>query len=437
MSEIAVVHMDLMAKGGGEAVCMNVLEALEERHDVTLLTLTDPDLAELNDYFNTSVSSVTVRQAGYVAPAMQERYGLQYYVLQNALLGRYARRHADEFDLLVSTINELGLETDSVQYIHFPFDWTVSLDNREHIFHPTVEEDSLYERFATWVAGVDREDVRRNTLFANSGWTADVVEDAYGTRPEVMYPPVDTAEFEDRDWDDREDGFVTVGRIERSKRIKEMIRVVDGVRDRGHDVHFHVVGPTVDDEYHREVEAMALTRDYVELEGEIPRADLVERICTHKYGIHGKEYEHFGMAVAELAAGGTVPFVPSEGGQHAIVDDEDQLMYDSVDDAVAKVTSVMDDPERQRELRKGPAEIRRRFGRERFKDEFRAAIRAALDGSADATLDVATDADAAAATAPSSSAQSGTSSSSSPSATTSTRSSGAAKGPNTNPGTDD
>ncbi len=381
MSQIAVIHMDLMSKGGGEAVCMNVLEALEDDHDVTLLTLTEPDLAELNDYFDTSVESVTVRRAGRLAPTLNERYGLKYYVLQNALLGRYARKHADEFDLLVSTINELGLESDSVQYIHFPFDWTVSLDNREHIFHPTVEEDSLYERLATRVAGVDRDDIRQNTLLANSGWTADVVEDAYGTRPEVMYPPVDTAEFEPRDWEDCEEGFVTVGRIERSKRIKEMIRVVDGVRERGHDVHFHVIGPTVDEEYYREVDAMAMTRDYVELEGEVPRDELVERICEHRYGIHGKEYEHFGMAVAELAAGGTVPFVPSNGGQHAIVNDEERLMYDSVDDAVEKVAAVLDDPAAQRELRGSPAEIRRRFGRERFKREFRAVVRDALASS--------------------------------------------------------
>ena len=378
MSQIAVIHMDLMSKGGGEAVCMNVLEALEDDHEVTLLTLTEPDLAELNDYFDTSVESVTVRRAGRLAPTLHERCGLKYYVLQNALLGRYARKHADEYDLLVSTINELGLESDSVQYVHFPFDWTVSLDNREHIFHPTVEEDSLYERLATRVAGVDRDDIRRNTLLANSGWTADVVEDAYGTRPEVMYPPVDTSEFEARDWADCEEGFVTVGRIERSKRIKEMIRIVDGVRERGHDVHFHVIGPTVDEEYHREVEAMALARDYVELEGEVPRDELVERVCEHRYGIHGKEYEHFGMAVAELAAGGTVPFVPSNGGQHAIVDDEERLMYDSVDDAVEKIAAVLDDPAAQRELRGTPAEIRRRFGRERFKREFRATVRAAL-----------------------------------------------------------
>jgi len=401
MGEIAVIHMDLLSKGGGEAVAMNVLEALQDDHDVTVLTLTDPNLDELNDYFDTDVDihDLTVERAGRLAPWLNERFGLKYYVLQNALLGRYARRRSDEFDLLVSTINELGLESDSVQYVHFPFDWTVSCEDREHIFHPTVEEDSFYERLATWVAGVEREDIRQNTLLANSGWTADVVEDAYGSRPRVLHPPIDTREFEDRPWSEREDGIVTVGRIERSKRIKELIRITEGVRERGHDTHLHVIGPTVDEEYRAEVQALAADREYVEVEGEVPREELVERICEHRYGIHGKEYEHFGMAVAELAAGGTIPFVPNNGGQHAIVDDREELLYESVDDAEEKIARVMADPDRQRDLREpmGPTEIRRRFGRERFQREVRRIVAEALDrpdaGVTDAAADTTTGSD--------------------------------------------
>ncbi|WP_115864963.1 glycosyltransferase family 4 protein [Halorussus litoreus] len=383
MGEIAVVHMNLMSKGGGEAVAMNVIEALQTDHDVTLLTLTHPDLDELDDYFDTDVDAdaLTVERAGHLAPWLNRRFGLKYYVLQNALLGRYARRRRDDFDLLVSTINELGLGPDAVQYVHFPFDWTVGLDEREHIFHPTVEEDSLYERLATQAAAVDREEIHQNALLANSAWTADVVEDAYGVRPQVLHPPVDTREFEDRAWADREDGIVTVGRIERSKRIVELIEITAGVRERGQDTHLHVVGPTVDEAYRAEVEGMAADREYVHLEGELPREELVERICNHRYGIHGKEYEHFGMAVAELAAGGAIPFVPDEGGQHAIVNDRERLLYGSVGDAADKIVAVMADPALQRDLRRpfGPQAIRRRFGRRRFQRQIRGIVAEALD----------------------------------------------------------
>lgn len=196
MANIGVVHMDLLSKGGGEAVSMNVLEAVQDEHNVTLITLTEPDIGELNEYFNTSVEPVSTRRAGRIAPALNQRYGLRYYVLQNALLGRYANRHADQFDLLVSTINELGLGPNAVQYIHFPFDWTVNQTTHEDTFHPTVTDDSLYERIATRVSGVTPLDLERNVLLTNSEWTADAVEDAYGIRPRVLYPPIDTSEFD-------------------------------------------------------------------------------------------------------------------------------------------------------------------------------------------------------------------------------------------------
>jgi glycosyltransferase involved in cell wall biosynthesis len=381
MTSVGVVHMDLMSKGGGEAVAMNVVDALQTDHDVSLLTLTEPDIEALNEYFNTDVdaSALAVEPAGLLAPVLHHAFGLKYYVLQNALLGRYARRRADEFDLLVSTINELPLPAGSIQYVHFPFDWTVSLDNRKHIFHPTIEEDSLYERLCTHVAGVTREEVAATRLFANSEWTAEVFEDAYGTEPEVLYPPIDTEEFRDVPWSAREHGFVTLGRVERSKRILEMIEIVDGLRDRDHDVHLHVVGPTVDAEYRGEVTAAAADRPYIEIEGELPRTELVELACTHRFGIHGKRFEHFGMAVAELAAAGALPFVPSDGGQGAIVRDDDRLQYDSVEDAIETIDYVLSDPALQRHLRQSPEEIERRFGRDRFRSAIRDAVAAQLD----------------------------------------------------------
>jgi glycosyltransferase involved in cell wall biosynthesis len=380
MESIGVVHMDLMAKGGGESVCMNVLEALQDDYDVHLLTLTEPDFEELNDYFNTAVRDVSVELAGWGLPAVHEHAGLRYYILQNALLSRYARQQADEYDQLISTINELGLPGEAIEYVHFPFDWNVNLDGsiRDHIFHPTVEEGGVYERLCSTVAGITVESVQRGHLLANSEWTADAVEHAYGTRPAVVHPPIDTSEFIDYPWQERESGFVCVGRIERSKRIHELIGIVDGVRERGHDVHLHVVGPTVDSDYSTEIANMAARRPYVHLEGEVPRSELVELICTHRYGIHGKRYEHFGMAVAELVAGGTVTFVPDSGGQSGIVENQPEQVYTSPESAVDNICQVLSSPELQASLRSDPADIRERFGRERFQEEIASLVRTAL-----------------------------------------------------------
>ena len=380
MAEIAVVHMDLMAKGGGEAVCMNVLEALQEQYDITLLTLTEPDFETLNDYFNTNVHDIAVELAGTAGPLLHRKYGIQYYILQNALLSRYARRQADRFDLLISSINELGLPGKSLEYVHFPFDWTVNLDSqlRERIFHPTVQENGVYERLCTSVAGISNDTVADSNLLANSEWTATAVEKAYGERPDVLYPPVDVSEFVDRPWERRERGFVTVGRVERSKRIDTLIEILDGVRKEGHDTHLHVLGPIIDDEYGREVANMATSRDYVTLEGEVSRETLVERICSHRYGIHGKRYEHFGMAVAELVAGGTITFFPDSGGQSEIVNERSELTYTSVSEAVENISRVLSTPALQSSLRTRAETIRQQYGRERFQARITSLVGASL-----------------------------------------------------------
>jgi len=380
MSQVGVVHMDLESKGGGEAVAMCLLEALQDDHDLTLLTLTEPDLDGLNAYYDTDVDvdAVTVRRAGRLAPALNRSFGARYYVLQNALLARYARRHAHEFDLLVSTINELGLPAGSIEFVHFPFDWSVNLTNRGDIFHPTIHDGSLYERLCKLVAGVSQTDLEANTIFANSDWTADCFRAAYGIQPEVLYPPIDTAEFTDRPWARRENGFVCIGRLEGSKRIVEIIGIIDALRERGQDVHLHVVGPTYEERYGARLETLAATRPHVELEGELPRSALVDLICNHRYGIHGKEHEHFGMAVAELAAGRAIPFVPATGGQRAIVREDERLLYDTPKEAVKKIDTVLSDRALQRELRAVPGEIERRFGRDRFKARIRTAVANAI-----------------------------------------------------------
>jgi hypothetical protein len=127
------------------------------------------------------------------------------------------------------------------------------------------------------------------------------------------------------------------------------------------------------------VAALAADRPHVELEGEVPREELVERVCTHRYGIHGKQFEHFGMAVAELAAAGCVTFVPVEGGQSEVVGDHEELRYESVDGAVEKIDGVLSGAGPPERLRSNRPEIRRRFGREPFKREIRRVVADALD----------------------------------------------------------
>ena len=376
MARIAVAHVDPGMKGGGEGVCVATLEALQADHDLTLFTLAEPDVGELNDYFQTDVDDIRVRTPAFVESFLDWLDDPRYN-LRNALLNRFVARERERFDLAFGTDNELGVANPLVQYVHTPRFARLVVSKR-------VGEDGFvdhaYDRFSWKVGGFDPDRIRESTVLANSGWIADVVQDAYGVRPDVVHPPVDTrgfAERGDRPFGEREPGFVTVGRLARYKNVLENVEIIDRVRERGHNVHIHLVGPGYDDEYTREVKRAAGEREYVRVEGEVSREELVDIVARHRYGLHGKRHEHFGMAVAELVAGGTVPFVPDNGGQREIVG-SDRLTYSTTDEAVEQIDRVLSNPEEARELRRGTAEIERQYGRERFKREIRDVVDDAL-----------------------------------------------------------
>lgn len=378
--QIAVAHHNLMEKGGAEGVGMNALEALQHYYDVTLLTLTCPDIDELNDFYNTAVDeqAIDIQQLGRMIPVLYKQ-SKRFHLLKNALVSRLVACQADKFDLVFCTYNELSLPGQSLQYIHMPQfrRWTNSDDSG-----PLY---GVYDEVCKAIEGFDTNQIVTSRLLANSEWTAEVTEETYGTRPEVIYPPVDTTEFVPTPWTEREDGFVTIGRLTPYKRVLRTINIVERLHDRGHDIHLHIVGPTLNSEYAERVETRAATKDFVYLEGEVSRADLVKLVTSHRYGIHGTDHEHFGMAVAELAAGGTIPFVPNGGGQREIVHKRKELLYETTDEAVDKIDRVLADSELRARLANELDDIGERFGRERFKRTIREVVKKTLNESKSTT----------------------------------------------------
>lgn len=377
MSKIAVYH-PYFGQGGAESVCMHVLEALQDDHDLTLFSMSDVDVAEQNEYFDTDVRP-TVETSRLGAPgravsasmtSVERIAGRRLGRLHAALFSRLMRDRP-QFDLLFSTHGEIVTDLPSVQYIHYP--WY----NRSRI-PDTIERqgpfETAYNRLCHLLSGHDDEAVREQRLLTNSEWTASVVEGLYGVRPETVYPPLVTDSFDPIPWEERENGFVCVGRLSPEKNVRRNVDVVGRLRERGHDVHLHVVGPGAETEEGRQIERVASSRSYVTLEGRVSRDRLVELVCGHRYGIHGKEHEHFGIAVAELVAGGTIPFVPNSGGQREIVDERSALLYDTADEAVEKADAVLSDPDVQRSVRRSLPDVAERFGPERFERRVREVV---------------------------------------------------------------
>jgi len=360
MARIAVLHNTLDGRGGADAVCLHVCAALQDTHDVTLVTLSRSSLSTLNRLFDTDAAVPVHRPPGTalvskVFDALPERVG-PALAPRSVLLDRIFARHAHQFDAAVSTANEFALSLPSVQYVHFP-----QFNRRWTPVGEGGRLDPLWSR----LAGLgDRRLPADTRLLANSGWTADAVEDIYDRRPTVCHPPVDPPPTP-RPWDDREDGVVVVGRLAPDKRPLRAIRIVDGVRDRGHDLHLHLVGSSsMYPDYADHVAAAAAARPYVHLDRDAPRERIDTLLETHRYGLNCKPREHFGMAVAEYVAAGMVAFAPDAGGQREVLDGRPDRLFGSTADAVDTVAAAV------------AADARPTLPRDRYASErFHAAVR--------------------------------------------------------------
>ena len=370
MARVAVLHNTLDFQGGADAVCLAACEALRADHEVTLFTVSETEPLGLADRFGADVDGVRVRMPPGATALARALSGLAPWVgpqlaFRSVLLRRFFLPHAPEFDLAVSTANELSLPLPSVQYVHYP---------QFHLDRLPDADPGRPNRLWSRLAGPTRADLAGGTvLLANSSWTAGVVAEVYGTRPDVLHPPVDPISCEGT-WSDREDGVVAVGRLAPDKRALDAVAVVDGVRERGHDLHLHLVGaaPRAYRRYAERVRAAADERPYVHLERDVSRARLERLLCAHKYGLNLKTEEHFGMSVAEYVAAGMVAFAPDGGGQRDVLDGRQDRLFDSLEGAIELVARAVeaDDP---------PELPPNRFGRERFGRELRRHVSRAID----------------------------------------------------------
>jgi glycosyltransferase involved in cell wall biosynthesis len=372
MSTLAVLHPDLTLRGGAESVCLHTLAALEESHDITLFTATDTDLDRLNQFYGTDVSDIRIRRVGPFLDHIRAVLNNRLQVFQVSLFARRVRRRLTAYDAVVSTKNEFAVDVPSVQYVHNPQFSDAAADPGLHdpsaLRRAYVASCRLLARFDP--AALDPN----TTLVTNSQWSARILQQTYDLDARVVYPPV-PAVPDGLDWSAREPGFLTIGRIGPSKRIHRAIDLVTALRERDHDVHLHIIGPTTNDDYSIEVETRAADLPYVYVEGAVSRDRLVDLMGRHRYGFHGREYEHFGIAVAEMVAAGMLPFVHDSGGPPEIVGGCERLRYDSQDDALQKMETLVSDTTLARRTRNQLPDAAERFGVDRFQREMDELVR--------------------------------------------------------------
>jgi len=346
------------------------IQAVKDLAPVTVLTFDAITPDDLNARFGTNLQAgdfEVVRCRFPSGRTGQPRWTL----LKLHWLMRRCKRWPDRRVLFFSTSSEMDFGQPGVQYVDFP-QFAERATREMGLFPPQrwVHRSSwlraAYLQVGRMLSGFSEKGVRANLTLTVSDWTGEIVRKVYGIATKTVYPPV-TLEFPSVPFLDREKGFVCVGRIAPSKRILEIMRILGAVREQGHDVHLHVIGPPGEPAYMRKVLATARSEgSWISIEGPLERARLAELIARHRFGIHGMPNEHFGLAVAEMAKAGCIVFVPKGGGQTEIVDYDKRVIYEDEGDAVEKITQVLVDERLQVKLGQEMAARGRRFAPERF-----------------------------------------------------------------------
>ena len=352
--KVAVVHPGL-GFGGSEAPALWTIEALKADYDLTLISMGDVDLRRLNAYYGTSLAlgDFSLRR---VPLPVGLRGTAKFAGLKGRFLQGYVRRVAPEFDVLISSYGPMDFGKLGLQMIadfSFVEEWRLELNPSFRTwkawFYGNTLIRSVYLRLGDCIARSRPEAWKQNVTLANSAWSAGRLLDRYGIPSQVVYPPV-AMDFPTIPYAERDKGFVCLGRVSPEKCVHSVIAILEKVRVRGHDVHLHILGGIDDSDYAIKVRRLAEQfREWVYLEGWTHGDRKRELLAGHRFGIHARPNEPFGIAVAEMVQAGCLVFVPKGGGQVEIVN-HPALIYADEADAVEKIDAVLACEDEQQKL---------------------------------------------------------------------------------------
>lgn len=374
--KVLLIQPTLQPPGGGNAVAIWIIEALKKEYDITVLTGVPVDIAPINRFYGTSLEAgdVTVQMVPWFLRKLVKLDPELHSIQMLCWLMRIAKRIQTNYDIVITAHNEMDLGRQAIQYIHYP--WFSPLYKRLNTGlglpwpHRFLHLIKYHYRPWRLISGYSFERMKQNLTLVNSDWTGKKVEEFYGIKTVTVYPPV-AGIFPEISWENRENGFVCIGRISGEKRLIEIIDILSKVRAEGYDVHLHIVGIPEDlhgttEYYQRVLRRVEENACWVFLHLDLSRQELVQLISRHRYGIHGMSEEHFGIASAEMMRGGCIVFVPNGGGQVEIVGNDERLLYQTNDEAVAKILRVLKHPQEQAALSEYLQSRKDLFTTERF-----------------------------------------------------------------------
>ncbi|MGK7929871.1 MAG: glycosyltransferase [Microcystaceae cyanobacterium] len=351
--------------GGAEAVGLWILEALKDRYDLTVFTLSQVKVAQLNKMYGTTLTDQSVKFEVIFPRLLQKpidfsisnNKDIRKYLIHRLI--RFFKSKQGHYDLVFSGYNATDLGRSGMQYIH----WPRVIEGKDSKYHD--------------VSNFSFDNLKANISLANSQKVATEVKSCYGLDTTVIYPPV-VIKALDIPWEEKEDAFICSGRLVVAKQPHKVIQILREVREQGFDIKLYLTGGgggIYGWRYERTLNKIAKeNKDWVTICRGLSYDDYSKVLYKCKYGLHFK-IEPFGISIAEMMRAGAIPFVRDEGGQVEIVGQQNtDLFFKNMDEAVKRVVAVLSSPEKQQQLRTSLEKQKELFSSEKFMEGIRNAV---------------------------------------------------------------
>lgn len=361
--KVGILHNSLNSVGGGERVCLAIIEALKDQgFDVVLATVEPTDWSRVEGMVR-KVTKPDIEMS--LLPFKVRMFG----IYMRLLTYRYARELRNMCDLVINSHGDVLPIKSDITYMHFPTftllkEQPVNIKYSKSLFWKAYF--TPYERIQSFLV---RRYLKSGRILTNSHYSADVIEKYTGERAQVVYPPAEVEVFQHYD-DEREDLVISCGRFSPEKNFEFLLKVADKLPN----VSFSVIGASsgrVSSSYYQKLLRLKERRrlDNVLFLRNLPLKSQIEIYKKAKVYLHCMIGEHLGISIVEGMASGLTPVVHKSGGPwlDVIRQGEYGFGYETLDECVRGIKKALDQSDKRRET---VIEASKKFSKEIFKRNF-------------------------------------------------------------------